>query len=252
MDASCNKTTILFTQSFKEDIKKIQSSGIVDGLRYGEINNIMETQQNIRDYIDKYYPSYIKNRHPDYYSMLICLIVDIDQYHSWEDFTNLFYPNLPYIGEGEYATQKEYKCCCSHHVLSENTTIISYKGNYLAIGDVCILKTSIVSNFKDFKKKKKIQIEKNALSKNVLLWQIQTYKPRSIKRYETYTNLIKQYRYLKNKEYADSHRTCSCGRPCGKFLKCFQCKKEIEDQCSCGKWKQKKFKKCFVCNSQCS
>lgn len=237
MDASSNITTILFTKEFKEDIKQIQSTGLIEELRCGEIGHLMEAQQRIRDYITEHYSKYIKKRFPDYYAMLMCLVVDIDRFNKWEDFTDVFYPNLPFIGSGYYETQSDYKCCCSHNVSSNNTTIVSYNGYFLVMGDVCILKSSIVSNFKEFKKQKKKQQEMNQVIKNSLLYEIQTYASK------------KEAKRLQ--EYNDSHRVCSCGKPCGKFLKCFHCKVEKEDKCHCGKWKQKKYKRCFNC-SKCS
>jgi len=168
--------------------------------------------------------------------MMIGLVTNIDTITGWDDFNSLFYPNMPYIGSG-YTTERDHKCCCSHHVTGENTTMVSYNGYYLALGDVCILKSSIVSNFKDFKKKKKEQQKINQLKHQKLMLQIQTYISKSEKE-----------RLRQEQEYNDSHRICSCGRPCGKFLKCWNCKKETEDHCACGKWKQKKYRKCFTCN----
>ena len=233
MDVSGNITTIMFTNEFREDIKKIQATGLVEQLRYGDIAHLMDAQQDIRDYIALHYKKYIRNVYPDYYAMMICLIVDIDTITSWEDFNDLFYPNLPLVGSG-YNTERDYKCCCSHHVMGDNTTMVSYKGYYLALGDRCILKTSIVSNFKDFKKLKKLQQEVNQLRRDKLMLEIKGY--------------VSKTERLRIQEYNNSHRICSCGIPCGKFLKCWRCKKETEDQCSCGKWKQKKYKKCFNCN----
>jgi hypothetical protein len=198
----------------------------------------MDAQQEIRDYIALHYKKYIRKLYPDYYAMMICLVVDIDTINSWDDFNGIFYPNMPYIGSG-YTTERNYKCCCSHHVTGENTTMVSYKGYHLALGDVCILKSSIVSNFKDFKKLKKLQQKVNQLKHQKLMLQIQTYVSKTEK---------DRQEQLRIQEYNDSHRICSCGRPCGKFLKCWNCKKETEDQCACGKWKQKKYKRCFTCS----
>jgi hypothetical protein len=240
MDASANVTTIMFTQEFREDIKKIQATGLVEKLRYGDINTLMDAQQEIRDYIALHYKKYIRKLYPDYYAMMICLVVDIDTINSWDDFNGIFYPNMPYIGSG-YTTERNYKCCCSHHVTGENTTMVSYKGYHLALGDVCILKSSIVSNFKDFKKLKKLQQKVNQLKHQKLMLQIQTYVSKTEKDRQEQLR-IQEY------NYNISHRICSCGRPCGKFLKCWNCKKETEDQCACGKWKQKKYKRCFTCS----
>lgn len=240
MDVSGNITTIMFTKEFREDIKKIQATGLIEELRYGDINHLMNAQQDIRNYIALHYKKYIRNVYPDYYAMMICLVVDIDTITGWDDFNHLFYPNLPLIGSG-YNTERDYKCCCSHHVMGDNTTMVSYKGYYLALGDRCILKTSIVSNFKQFKKDKKIQQEMNKFRQEILLHHIRTYVSKTEK------ERLRQEQ-LKRQEYNDSHRVCSCGIPCGKFLKCWKCKKETDDQCSCGKWKQKKYKKCFSCN----
>lgn len=246
-DEKRNVTTIMFTNEFREDIKKIQATGLVEKLRYGNLNDLMDAQENIRDYIALHYKKYIRNCFPDYYALMICLVVDIDTFTCWEDFTGLFYPNLPFVGFGEQTIDR-YKCCCSHHVTSENTTMVSYKGYYLALGNECILKTSVVSNFKEFKKLKKQQMERNAVTKDILLMQIKTYKTRLVKQYEAYTNLIKQNRLNKNKEYDVTHRICGCGRQCGSYLKCWSCKNETEDKCACNKWKNKKYSKCFTCN----
>ena len=256
MDVSANITTIMFTNEFKEDMKKIQATGLIEELRNGEIGHLMETQQRIRDYISTHYKKYIRKHYPDYYAMMICLVVNLDTIKGWEDFTHLFYPNLPYVGSGYYETQTDYKCCCSHCVSSENTTIVSYNGYYLAVGNDCILKSSIVSNFKEFKKLKKQHLVDIQLRRDKLMLQIKHYK--SVKEHnesiQRSLQLAKENQEAQRKirEYNDSHRVCSCGNPCGKFLKCFVCKKETEDKCYCGKWKQKKFKKCFECNSQCS
>lgn len=240
MDASANITTIMFTREFREDIKKIQATGLVELLRCGDINELMNAQQEIRQYIALHYKKYIKKIYPDYYAMMLCLVVDIDTINSWDDFNDLFYPNLPLTGLG-HQTDGHYKCCCSHHVTSENTTMVSYNGYYLVLGDVCILKSSIVSNFKDFKKLKKLRQEVNRLKHQKLMLEIQTYKSKAER------ERLRQEQ-LKIQEYNDSHRICSCGRPCGKFLKCWNCKKETDDQCACGKWKPKKYKVCFTCN----
>jgi hypothetical protein len=244
MDASANITTIMFTNEFKEVIKKIQATGLVEELRIGDITHLMNAQQDIREHIAKHYKKYIRKIFPDYYAMMICLVVDIDTIKGWEDFNDIFYPNLPYIGSGYHNTQTDYKCCCSHLVSSENTTLVSYKGYYLALGDTCILKTSIVSNFKEFKKLKKLQQEVNQLRRERLMYQIKHYISKSERERLRQEQELEQ---LKIQEYNDSHHICSCGIPCGKFLKCFQCKKQTEDKCECGKWKQKKYKKCFSC-----
>ena len=246
MDVSANITTIMFTKEFREDIKKIQATGLVEQLRIGDINHLMNAQQEIRDYIALHYKKYIRKKYPDYYAMMICLVVDIDTIKGWDDFNDLFYPNLPYVGSGYYETQKDYKCCCSHCVTSENTTMVSYKGYYLALGDVCILKTSIVSNFKQFKKDKKLQQEINKIRQEILLHHIRTYVSKSEKERLRQEQELERLR-IQEDHY--SHRNCaSCGTPCGKFFKCWGCKKETEDQCSCGKWKPKKYKRCFNCN----
>jgi hypothetical protein len=183
--------------------------------------------------------------------MMLCLVVDIDTITGWDDFNGIFYPNMPYIGSG-YTTEIKYKCCCSHPVTGENTTMVSYKGYHLALGDVCILKSSIVSNFKDFKKLKKLQQKVNQLKHQKLMLQIRHYISKAEKekmRQEQLRELDRlRQEQLKRQEYNDSHRICSCGRSCGKFLKCWNCKKETDDQCACGKWKPKKYRKCFTCN----
>lgn len=248
MDVSANITTIMFTNEFKEDMKKIQATGLIKELRNGEMGHLMEAQQRIRDYISIHYKKYIRKHYPDYYAIMMSLVVDLDTITGWDDFNNLFYPNLPFVGSGYYETQTDYKCCCSHHVSSENTTIVSYDGYFLAVGNDCILKSSIVSNFKEFKKLKKVQQEVNQRRRESLLYQIKHYISKTER--EQMRQLAKENNEAQRKiqEYNNSHRICSCGVPCGKFLKCFKCKKETEDQCSCGKWKPKKYKKCFKCN----
>jgi len=247
MDASANITTILFTQEFREDIKKIQATGLVEKLRCGDMNELMNAQQEIRQYIALHYKKYIKKLYPDYYAMMLCLVVDLDTITSWDDFNDLFYPNLPLTGLG-YQTDGHYKCCCSHHVTSENTTMVSYNGYYLVLGDVCILKSSIVSNFKDFKKVKKEKQIVNQLNHELLMVQIKTYKSRSERERLRQVYIKAEQLRQEQQEYNDSHRICSCGQPCGKFLKCWNCKKKTDDQCACGKWKPKKYRECFTCN----
>lgn len=66
-------------------------------------------------------------------------------------------------------------------------------------------------------------------------------------------NCTVRVRKLGNKCGACRAKYCECGKTRGKdtfgryYETCFDCKKDDLDKCTCGKLKQKKFKKCYSC-----
>jgi len=246
-----NKTTLRFTQEFKEMIQEIQSMDIVKGLQHSDLDILQETQQNIRDYLHTLYKKR-KLSMPDIYAIMVSLCVpDIEEYNSWDDFKDKFFPVMSFVGtDFENMEGVTYKCCCSQKVSGENVTVLRCGNHYLAAGDVCINKYSIVYKFDEFKKKKKaiykerkITIRKPHPTKKFLNREIEEYKPAATIRDETYTNLLKEY---KRKHDAENHR-CECGTLCGIYQKCFACKVKTQDKCACGKWKEKKYGTCYTC-----
>jgi len=57
-ESRVNKTCLRFTQEFKEMIKEIKTTKLVEGLQHGNLDILQETQHNIRAYVRTLY----KNR----------------------------------------------------------------------------------------------------------------------------------------------------------------------------------------------
>jgi len=182
-----------------------------------------------------------KNNMSDFYAIMVCLCVpDLDNYHGWEDFKDKFYPEISLVGmDNENMDGFQYKCCCSHHVRSENVTVIRCGNHYLAVGDVCIKKNSIVYKFEEFMKKKKAIFKERSITtrkphplKKFLNREIEDYKPASVLSYEAYTASLKE---LRNKKNQETPETCVCGAPRSLHSRGYPCKhkerlnKEIED-----------------------
>ena len=257
-----NVTGLRFTQEFKEMIKEIQTLDLVKGLQDCDLDVLQETQQEIRHYVRTLYKKNNKKNTlimPDMYAIMVCLCVtDLDNYHQWEDFEDKFYPMMSIVGiDSENRDDFLYKCCCSHKVCGENVTVIRCGNRYLAVGDVCIQKYSIVYKFDEFKKKKnaifkerKITSRKPHPLKKFLNREIEDYKPAAVLSYETYTYTLKKYRNeqdAERKKYEAENRTCACGRPSKKYAQCYSCKVKTQDICACGTWKDKKYGTCYPC-----
>lgn len=42
---------------------------------------------------------------------------------------------------------------------------------------------------------------------------------------------------------------CVCGKSCENYKQCFTCMAKTRDKCRCGKYKDKKYDKCYTCKS---
>lgn len=216
-----NETCIAFNDDFKAKISKIKETGIHLKLDNPKINYILEVQAEIRQYLKAEYPELVR-RMPETFATFICLIVDITHFSSWDDFdVPCLYAKIPYL----YEEICDCSCCCGHLVQACNTTIVESNGLYLALGDVCIEKYRIVHETAELLRKKRNR------KKGI---------PKPSKDFKMKFDDVKE-------ELWDKLHCSICSKYCPKFKQCWQCKMKTQDKCKCGKYKQKKYPKCYGC-----
>ena len=227
-----NKTTISFTPCFKDIVKEIQQHPLAQFLNHfdGDIVHHSECQEELRNYILKTYPHIIKNKKPDFYALFVCLIIQIDNYNSWEDVCKIHRNFVPDEFNELGSTSIYISCACSKSGISSDKAFIAGSDTKLLLGCNCIEKNEIF-NLGDQKRKRAKQIREREKQK------IED----EIKKYQDYTNLIKSYR----------PKRCACTKVIDpKYTQCWTCHNKNTDKCMCGKPKDKKYAVCRSCNSK--
>ena len=278
-----NKTSIVFDRCFKDKISKIKETGIHLKLDTYDIQYLLYFQEEIRQYLKAHYPELVR-RMPETFATFLCLVVDITHYTSWDDFDiPCLYTKIPYL----YDEVRDCSCCCGHSVQSSNTTIVECNGLYLALGDVCIYKYGVVHESDNLlRKKKNLKKEIPLPSKKFKLkfddvkeelWfkmhctcgrfcrdnicgdcikkeeehqqRFEEYRIRAEEQAEEQRQIIEERRIRAEEQAKKIAESCAiCGKYCPTFKHCWHCKMDTQDKCKCGKYKLKKFSKCYGCN----
>ena len=180
-----NKTTKSFTLHFKEIVKEIQQHPLAQFLNHfhGDVIHHSECQEELRNYILKTYPHIIKNKKPDFYALFVCLIIQIDNYNSWEDVCKIYRDFVPDEFNELGSTSIYISCACSKSGISSDKAFIAGSDKKLLLGCNCIEKNEIF-NLGDQKRKRAKQIRERENQK----------LENEIKYYKDYTDLIKSYR----------------------------------------------------------
>ena len=159
---SINHTTILFNEEFKEIIKELKTQPELEMMKNCvEVETLHACQGVIRNYINEKYPTLIKNKMPDFFAIFICLIINMDNYHSWEEITDTFL-EINRSRDIEHGMNDHYNCSCGHYIMAKNSFIITHYDTEinLLLGCECIEKSEIVNNFKEIKKTRQALVRK--------------------------------------------------------------------------------------------
>ena len=251
-----NVCSIQFDASFKDIIQKEKANPLFlqlsvcttldRSLKPHTIALFERYQGVLRNYIKKTYPNLIHGK-PDYFAVLVALVHP--PCSKWSDIIlDDMRRRFPICLVGLWTT-----CACGQRCKAENSFVLKHPDSdySLLVGCCCIKKNEIVCSFDPKDREREIVFLKKKLA-NFKMFRARHF-------FTIYKTFLHQkelpwIEYQTRLYHLHKSRPFSSCQICRKNVKmpfkvCWGCRTTTYDTCKCGKSKQKKYPKCYTCNT---